>query len=77
MSKRYGVGDACSACGFEAESICHHDTELRAEVRDLKARLKAVRSVTRYHEHGDNILEPHERVIKYATNIRMKNWRKP
>jgi uncharacterized coiled-coil DUF342 family protein len=48
---------------------------LNEEIADLKARLKAIRDATRYHEHGDGILEHHERVIKYATTLRMKFWK--
>lgn len=38
--------------------------ELVAQVADLKARLKAIRDATRYHEHGDALLEPHEQLRK-------------
>ena len=57
--------------GPGADAAC----ALYAEVADLKARLKAIRASTRYHEHGDGLLTVYERVIKYATNLRVKNWR--
>jgi transcription initiation factor IIE alpha subunit len=45
---------------------------LRAEVRDLKARLKAVRPYWATPSY-----ENHRQELKRITNLRVKNWREP
>lgn len=45
---------------------------LRAEVRDLKARLRAVRLAMRDPDVIDPVAD-----IERATDLRRKNWRKP
>jgi hypothetical protein len=59
----------------ERDEVNEELLTLNEEIADLKARLRKIREVTRYHEHGDGMLESHERVIKYATNIRLKLWK--
>ena len=62
----------------EVETVQRREIErLLTEVRDLKARLKAIRSGTCFHEHADDALEWHEVLIKRATDLRRKGWRKP
>ena len=46
-----------------------------AENQDLKARLKAIRDATMYQMRDDRALRYHEKVIKYATTLRMKLWK--
>lgn len=67
-------------CGAGCETACERDA-LRAEVRDLKARLKAVRRLRlfpfRAPEHD---LTPTWKALRYITDLRKKhwtNWRKP
>lgn len=69
----------CIRCTRPADFCAHHvaeqEQELRAEVKDLKARLRAIRRATGYLQHADAELEDHERLTKYATDLRMRNWR--
>ena len=53
------------------------DNSYAEAVRDLKARLKAVRDASSVARFDPDTLEEWELIIKRATNLRVKNWRKP
>jgi len=60
-------GRNCGSC--EDEATIH---ALRAEVLDLKARLRAVRLAMRDPDVIDPVAD-----IERATDLRRKNWRRP
>lgn len=53
------------------------DARQRAEIRDLKARLAAVRDTERYDGLTELLLSPEELTRRRATDLKNKNWRKP
>ena len=55
-----------------ANLLVEENARLRAEVKDLKARLKAARAA--WFDPGDALAD--ERIVM-ATDLRQKNWRKP
>ena len=66
----------CVRCTRKADFCAHHvaqqEEKLRAEVRDLKARLKAARRAIRDPAALDPVAD-----IERATDLRRKNWRTP
>lgn len=73
----------CCDCGVivaSGDSRCRRCTELRkrrAEIRDLKARLKAVRDTEQFDGLSSAVLSPEEIRRRRATDLKNKNWRKP
>lgn len=49
----------------------------RAEIRDLRARLKAVRDTEQFDGLSSAVLSPEEIRRRRATDLKNKNWRKP
>lgn len=58
----------------EARRLRDENGELRAEVADLKARLKAVRAEV-YGTYGTTAEQ--DALVGRATDLRVKNWREP
>ena len=49
----------------------------RAEIRDLRARLKAVRDTEQFDGLSSAVLSPEEIRRRRATDLKNKNWREP
>lgn len=56
----------------QARDVLASDARQRAKIRDLKARLKAVRA-----SWDHNLEDEWHYVLDAATDLRRKNWRKP
>ena len=73
---------ACLKCGlFTVTELCGDcrrcEDALRAEVRDLKARLREVREQMRHAVHNGAISLYTANELRAVADTRVKNWRKP
>lgn len=64
-----------TCCHAEPDALSRENDELRAEVRDLRARLKAVKAARNY-DRRRMTQTVFDRAVSFALDLKNKSWRR-